>query len=113
MGPCLCGDPYCSSCGDPSQAYLEECIEGLMDKVGEFIESPIEAGIIWKAGKVAVLKARELVDDAVAQVSHNHAMERDYLKDRIEELEHKVLQLQNPLLNGTKSSVKTILDEEE
>lgn len=29
-GPCLCGDPYCSSCGNPYQAEAEDAIEELI-----------------------------------------------------------------------------------
>jgi hypothetical protein len=29
-GPCLCGDPYCPSCGDPSLARWEDAIDSLV-----------------------------------------------------------------------------------
>ena len=27
MGPCLCGDPYCSSCGDPGLEKIEDAAD--------------------------------------------------------------------------------------
>ena len=30
-GPCLCGDPYCGSCGDPSLADMEAAVDKLME----------------------------------------------------------------------------------
>lgn len=34
-GPCLCGDPYCPSCGDPSLAVIESAIEGMLGKTAK------------------------------------------------------------------------------
>ena len=35
-GPCLCGDPYCPSCGNPEQQkfydYLDEFVEEVLSK---------------------------------------------------------------------------------
>lgn len=35
MGPCLCGDPACPSCGNPSLTALEIAEEKLMDAITE------------------------------------------------------------------------------
>ena len=32
-GPCLCGDPYCSSCGNPSQAMFSDQIDMIADEI--------------------------------------------------------------------------------
>ncbi len=34
-GPCLCGDPYCSRCGDPTLAAIEAAEESAMKKLAD------------------------------------------------------------------------------
>jgi len=34
-GYCLCGDPYCPSCGNPGAAQWEEFIEKALERFGE------------------------------------------------------------------------------
>jgi len=86
-GPCMCGDPYCWSCGDPAQARLADCIDSLAEQIGDFIESPIEADLIWDAGKAAVLKAREMATEVMRDQAQGYEMEIERLQDRIDELE--------------------------
>lgn len=31
MGPCLCGDPYCGSCGNPSLAEFESFVDNILE----------------------------------------------------------------------------------
>lgn len=33
MGPCLCGDPYCPSCGNPGAAAWEELVCDVTERV--------------------------------------------------------------------------------
>ena len=34
-GPCMCGDPYCASCGNPGLAELEAAEERLSEECGK------------------------------------------------------------------------------
>ena len=34
-GPCLCGDPYCGSCGNPSAAKFEDWMDRFMEKISD------------------------------------------------------------------------------
>ena len=52
IGPCLCGDPYCASCGDPGAAAREAWIERLDEITAKFDE--VEAGIFESVGMSAV-----------------------------------------------------------
>jgi DNA-directed RNA polymerase subunit N (RpoN/RPB10) len=56
-GPCLCGDVYCSSCGDPGAAAHEAWIERLYDITSDFDD--IEAKIFEEVGIKAVKAYRE------------------------------------------------------
>ena len=58
-GPCLCGDPYCGSCGDPGAAALEEFVESLMETMKDY--SIPECEIFVEGGKKAVREARTWV----------------------------------------------------
>lgn len=35
MGPCLCGDPYCPSCGDPELGRIEAAEEAMMKALSD------------------------------------------------------------------------------
>jgi hypothetical protein len=39
VGPCLCGDPYCPSCGDPAAAAFADAIDLLLEDIGEAIQT--------------------------------------------------------------------------
>ena len=56
-GPCMCGDPYCPSCGDPQAAAVEAFIDALYEKVQDFNED--EAAVFVAAGEAAVKAMRE------------------------------------------------------
>lgn len=56
-GPCLCGDPYCGSCGDPSLAQFEAMIDELTEELGKLSES--ECALFVKMGRAAVATAGE------------------------------------------------------
>jgi len=60
-GPCMCGDPYCGSCGDPTQARWEAFVDALYDKISDFTED--EAHIFVAAGEAAVnaVRSRKMV----------------------------------------------------
>lgn len=33
IGPCLCGDPYCGSCGDPAAAKYADAVDAFNEKL--------------------------------------------------------------------------------
>lgn len=85
--PCLCGDPYCGSCGDPSLAQFEAVEEKLMETLVE-----LKASIFHYELLVAILPALveaidKIVNDQVRERMADDQMYISYLKDRVEELE--------------------------
>ena len=89
-GPCLCGDPYCGSCGDPSLLAEEAAIDKLMDTMSNS-GATIDHYIILIAIVPALIKAVNNVVDAV--VLDRMAGDQEYisyLKDRIFELQGEV-----------------------
>lgn len=65
-GPCLCGDPYCGSCGDPGAVELEAASEGVMDAFGEAkftVEEYALAGAVAIAAVEAHRKAAKVLLD--------------------------------------------------
>jgi hypothetical protein len=57
-GPCLCGDPYCSSCGNPAAAEFADIMEDHCEMLEGFLIAKEEFQIFSEAGKAAVLKQR-------------------------------------------------------
>lgn len=56
IGPCLCGDPYCASCGDPSAAAFEDLVERLAEELSQLDD--IECRLFVDAGRMAVKNFR-------------------------------------------------------
>ena len=101
-GPCLCGDIHCPSCGNPHQAALEEALEKMDEEVFNLVESTDEVEIFKRAGKEAVLAARDAVSNAVQdqlmgydmlvdsiksdlQIAYSEIDDVDHLKDAIQQ----------------------------
>lgn len=83
MGPCLCGDPYCHSCGNPSAAKLEAAYDNLIEKINEFgLNSDEEFQLFLDVGIQAVKSARILAENAVKEYRASEA-EANFLKDNI------------------------------
>lgn len=61
IGPCLCGDPYCSSCGNPGAAAREEWIEHLDEITSDF--NDLEAAIFENVGLAAVQQFRKAQEE--------------------------------------------------
>lgn len=53
QGPCMCGDPYCPHCGDPSLAQLEDLCD-------EFLE--LIRNISVDEAKAVMINARVFVE---------------------------------------------------
>ena len=60
-GPCLCGDPYCPSCGNPSRAEVDKAIETACDILAD-CETGDEVRFIIMTGKAALQHAKPLID---------------------------------------------------
>lgn len=67
MGPCLCGDPYCLSCGNPAAAEIEAAADDLLEKLAADGISADEYSIVRDAGIAAVKLVREKLDAARKQ----------------------------------------------
>ena len=88
-GPCLCGDPYCPSCGDPSLAVYEEATEQLFEALRD---APLWFVHFLTAVSPALLESME-------KATADEVAERRYEDGQyIEHLEHKLHQIQE---NGT------------
>jgi hypothetical protein len=59
VGPCLCGDPYCWSCGDPAGELMEESLETIAEIFIDEGYSEKEIDSFITAGKREVRKIRE------------------------------------------------------
>ncbi len=53
-GPCLCGDPFCPSCGGPEAAELEVAEQQAMEALSTAHIRAEEYEIVIKAGLVAL-----------------------------------------------------------
>lgn len=85
-GPCLCGDPYCPSCGDPSLAKLEGAIEKLCDKLYEMQIDEYELQIFQDVGFKAIESFREVVKDAISERTGNDDQYIAQLEEQVREL---------------------------
>lgn len=53
-GPCLCGDPYCPSCGDPGLAEKEAAHEAFAERLWNTDLAAGELDLLFEAGMAAV-----------------------------------------------------------
>lgn len=63
-GPCLCGDPYCPSCGDPYLAEIENAEEQMMKAFSDAKFSVEEYGLACRVAITAVNEFREALKKA-------------------------------------------------
>jgi len=89
VGPCLCGDPYCPSCGDPSAAEFEEWIERFTDKLIEAKIDIFEAKFIENSVFVLLKVYRDNIKDIIAEARQGDLEYIDHLKDRLVRIEKK------------------------
>lgn len=74
MGPCLCGDTYCPSCGNPYAAELEAASEWAGEALFKAKLTPDEYRIVVSVGLAAVHHARKA---AKAQLADYQAAEEE------------------------------------
>jgi len=93
-GPCLCGDPYCPSCGNPASAALEDAIGEAADRLvdGLYNENldPDEYDLVLEVGLAAVRSARKITQarikealDATAQAMEMEALHKSMPEESI------------------------------
>lgn len=67
MGPCLCGDPYCGSCGNPGAAAWADLMDEVMERAEPVLEAALPDG-----EPVLPLEAREAALVALEQFLEHH-----------------------------------------
>ena len=75
MGPCICGDYLCPSCGNPDAAELEAAEEWAIHTMYQAKLTPEEYRIVVSVGLAAVYHARRL---AKANLADYQASEEEY-----------------------------------
>lgn len=61
-GPCLCGDPYCPSCGNPGAAELEATEEWAMEEMSKAQLTPDEYRLVVTVGLAVVFECRKYAE---------------------------------------------------
>jgi len=83
IGPCMCGDPYCPSCGDPGLAKYEQACDDLLAELEAAELTPEEFEVFKTVGLAAVDAHRAGVKAVVSEVQAEHAMYVEHLKSQI------------------------------
>lgn len=83
-GPCLCGDPYCPSCGSPGLAEAEAAEERLTELLGEIKASPMEYALIGAIAKPILEEVRKYVDQVIGEYKDLQDQYLEYLRGREE-----------------------------
>jgi hypothetical protein len=83
IGPCMCGDPYCSSCGDPSLAKMEEAIEALTERLINLKLDEDELWLFEKMGKAAVEAQRECMTNRISTAREDDGQYIEYLESQL------------------------------
>lgn len=92
-GPCLCGDPYCSSCGTLALAETEAAEEALLNKLAEAKLSSAEYEIMLEVGLTAVNKHREALSEVTGAISANHSIIEQDMQYEIDRLRENIAAL--------------------
>ena len=86
VGPCLCGDPYCGSCGDPSAAILEEAENELCDLLAQQGASLVHYTILSEMIPTFIKAVNKAIDDEVRERMQAQEEYIEYLKGEIAKL---------------------------
>lgn len=70
-GPCMCGDPYCPSCGDPAAAAFEDLMVEVTDELEKLDE--IQVNLFLRAGRAAVEAYNAALDEQNARIAEAEA----------------------------------------
>lgn len=88
FGPCLCGDPYCPRCGDPSREIFEAAYERLCERIEEEKFTSAEFDFFIEVGFAAVMAHRKAVDEMVKGLNVDHTQYVDHLLAEIDFLKN-------------------------
>lgn len=80
VGPCLCGDPYCGSCGNPAWAEAQAAEEWTLEALAKAKLTPEEYKIVVSVGLAAVCHARRAAKETAAAIAENQA-EAEAMRD--------------------------------
>lgn len=86
-GPCMCGDPYCGSCGSPGLAEHEAAEERALERFMEAHLGPGEYELAVTVGLAAVMEARKYAKAAVENERQNSSEYIEHLKEKAAEKE--------------------------
>ena len=73
-GPCLCGDPYCGSCGNPAAAEIEAAEEWAIEELAKAGLSAEEYRFVITLGISALAPARAM---AIAAINAHKEIEAE------------------------------------
>lgn len=68
MGPCLCGDVACHSCGNPYQAEVEAAEEAAMDAIAAEKPTPEEYAMVAEIGVTVIRATRAAAERTVREI---------------------------------------------
>ena len=88
--PCLCGDPYCGSCGNPEHAALEDAEQELCETMHQNSAGLHHYRILIKLIPELIKIVDEEIKQEVNERFTGHEQYVDYLKGRIADLEGRV-----------------------
>lgn len=75
MGPCLCGDVYCPSCGNPEAAILEEAEAQAIEAMAKANLRADEYGLCVRIGLAAVMECRDAINQTIKHLAESEANE--------------------------------------
>lgn len=78
MGPCLCGDPYCPSCGNPGLAKLEAIQDDFMEKLNKLGLAEEEYQLFFDVGEAAVKAARLVTKKVMDDYKENQLLDKQF-----------------------------------
>ena len=67
MGPCLCGDPYCPSCGNPEAAKIEAAEAELLGLLAKECQSADDYQAVGRIAVVFLAEQRRAVKNAIQE----------------------------------------------
>ncbi len=86
-GPCLCGDPYCGSCGDPSLLAEEGAIDELIDTMRNNGATIDHYKVLIHLVPRLITVINEVVDDIVRDRMAGDQQYISHLEERLKEWE--------------------------
>lgn len=93
-GPCLCGDPYCGSCGDPMLAEQEAAVEKLVETLMvDHQLMPDEMEFLVKVIPVLLEEIRKLRDNSARGAMESLTFQTSEMREHTQALEAELKRL--------------------